>query len=577
MKKIFVFFIVLIYCGTLYAQSPQFAWAKSIGGDGNDNLFAVAIDNNNNFYLAGSFEGLIDFDPELGIYNKQANGNTDAFVAKYNSFGNIIWVQSFGGSQFDSADGIALDQAGNICVTGKFAQSVDFDPGTDEFNLTASGAENSSDVYLLKLDPSGNFIFAKKWGGEYPEFPNDLEVDNAGNIYTIGCFRITANFGQIDGIEQNVISNGNSDMFICKTNSDGNLLWVKSFGGPASDSEDNASIAIDSEGNVITTGYYSETVDFDPGGGTYTLTNTGNNVTAEIFIEKLDSEGNFVWARSIGSSGTDSGNSIEIDLNDNILIAGNFQFDVDFDPGPETFMLSSFPGYSPFVLKLDNSANFIWASAVTGGNSSGVALDITTDESGNVYSTGFFADTKDFDPGDEVYNLTVEGLMDIYISKLNEDGNFLWAKSLGGYSAEVGKRILTDTDQNIYTFGLFDAFGNYNSDDGPNVDLYDNGGSDIFIQKMGTNIVQINELLGEESVLMYPNPTKYTLHLITPTSEELMLLEILTPLGQVVYTRPLYTTNGIIEVDTSELQQGIYYAKTYAKSGLRTITKFMKE
>ncbi len=578
MKKTIFLPLVVLFCGTLCAQSPPFAWAKSIGGNGEDKVLGVTADVNGNFYMVGSFSQEVDFDPGPDSFSITSGGYDDAYVAKYNSSGYLLWVKSYGGDFYDTASGIGLDQAGNIYITGTFVNNVDFDPGAGEFYLSGYGDLGATDIYMLKLDPSGNFIFAKQFGGDYPDFPRDLEVDNEGNVYVIGSFWSTASFGTIDGVEQNVISNGNTDVFMCKMNSDGNLIWVRSFGGEGSDSDDMSSIAADSQGNVFGTGYYLYSVDFDPGIGTNIISNSGDNVNPEIFIEKLDSEGNFVWAISIGSNESDSGNSIEIDLNDNILITGNFQSSVDFDPGPGIFTLSSSPGYTPCTVKFDNDGTFLWAAGIIGGTWAGTALDVITDESGDVYTTGFFGGTKDFDPGEEVYNLTSQGIVDVYISKLTSDGNFVWAKAIGGYSVEGGSKILVDSYYNVFTFGVFDATGNYNSDEGPPFGLSNSGGSDIFIHKMGSNTIAINESSDNSKLsFIYPNPTSGILHLLMHSSEELIRIEILNTIGQVCYSKQLNHIRGNIDVDVSSLPQGIYYLKLYTKSNRQMVTDFVKE
>jgi hypothetical protein len=575
MKKHLLFLLIVLFCQSLVAQSPPFAWAKSIGGVGDDKIWDVYTDSDGNLYVTGSFNGAVDFDPGPAVVILYSTLYRDAYFAKYNSAGDLLWAKSLGGNFHDGGRSIVTDDDGNVYIGGGFVNTVDFDPGVGVFNLDSEGSINTADAFLLKLDSQGNFVFAQRMGGNETDAIIDLVIDSQNNILMLGSFDSNASFGPINGVEQYITTVGGSDAFMGKMDSDGHLIWVKSFGGLAFDSV--SGIAVDNNDNVFATGYYYLTVDFDPGAGVNNITETGNNLASEIFIEKLDTDGNFVWVRSIGAAGFDRGEAIEIDPFGNVLVTGTFESTVDFDASANNYNLTSPLTNQSFVLKLDNDGNFIWAGGFI-GTSNGFGYGIDTDAIGNIYSTGFFNGTKDFDPGTAVHNLTANTGADIYISKLSPLGNFIWVKALGGSGLEEGTAINVDNSNNIYTTGDFETTGNFNSDSLGVAELNSNGGTDIWIQKMGSSAVEINELIEEsEKNLVYPNPANSKLHLITPTSEELMLMEILNPLGQVCYTKRLHNASENIEVDTSELQQGIYYVKTYAKSGLQTITEFIKE
>lgn len=204
------------------------------------------------------------------------------------------------------------------------------------------------------------------------------------------------------------------------------LQWAKAMGGVNMDR--GYSIAIDGYGNVYTTGNLEGTVDFDPGPGKFNLTSAGNK---DIFISKLDPSGNFLWAISMGGLSWDEGLAIELDASGNVYTTGSFSGTVDFDPGIGIFNLTS---GGLFISKLDNLGNFIWAKGL---GPSIYGYSISLDDSGNVYTTGRFGWTADFDPGPGTFNLTSAGMGDIFISKLDSSGNFLWAKSMGGDTTGV--------------------------------------------------------------------------------------------------------------------------------------------
>src|SRR5678810_531363 len=216
-----------------------------------------------------------------------------------------------------------------------------------------------------------------------------------------------------------------------------NFKWAKQMGGRGADAA-GASIAVDADGNVYTTGGFSGTADFDPGPGTYNLTSAG---TYDMFIFKLDSSGNFIWAKQMGgNSSLDhvSVSSITLDAAGNIYSTGTFQGTVDFDPAPGVFTLSAIGNFrtsASFVLKLDADGNFIWAKQTGGETEGGGGRSIVTDAAGNVYTSGVFQWVQDFDPGPAIFNLDGGSDRDIYITKFDADGNFIWAKAPEPYHA----------------------------------------------------------------------------------------------------------------------------------------------
>ena len=148
-------FIFIFFSQSIIAQSPNWQWAKGIGGSGHEYCNSVAVDANGNVYSIGSFNGTVDFDPNLGISNLTSVGIDDIFISKIDGSGNYIWTKSIGSSQIDEGFSITLDNSGNVYSTGSFTGTVDFDPGVDTFNLVSSGSEN---IFISKLDNNGNFI-----------------------------------------------------------------------------------------------------------------------------------------------------------------------------------------------------------------------------------------------------------------------------------------------------------------------------------------------------------------------------------------------------------------------------------
>ena len=261
-----------------------------------------------------------------------------------------------------------------------------------------------------------------------------------------------------------------------------NFEWAKSMGGIGSDVGN--SIAVDNSGNVYTTGSFLRTVDFDPGPGTFNLTSAGG--TTDIFISKLDTIGNFVWAKKIGGMRFNMSHSIAVDATGNVYFTGQFMDTVDFNPGSGTFNLISAGYYNMFVCKLDASGNFVWAKNMGGGSDSEIGHSIAIDSLGNVYSTGHFSGTADFDPGSAMFNLNSSGYRDIFVSKLDASGNFLWAKGMGGTGYEEGLSIAVGKAGNVYTTGEFSGTVDFNPDIGI-FNLTSTGSKDIFLCKLDSS------------------------------------------------------------------------------------------
>lgn len=393
-------------------SSGNLVWVKSFGGLYNDNAFKIILDNSNNIYISGAFQDTVDFDPGPGISNYTAVTYTDSFILKLDNNGNLLWVNTFGGTGYDYAFSIRLDNIGNLYCVGQFQYTVDFDSSAAIYNLTANG---NTDIFILKLDYSGNFNWVKKIGNSSNwEQSYSLHIDENNNLFITGVFFGTVDFNPGTGVF-NLVSVGGRDVFVLKLDSSGNFLLAKSFGSISDDF--GYSIKVDSTGNIFTVGYFQNTVDFDPNSGVYNLSSNGSY---DIFIHKMDSNGNLVWVRTFGSNDYDSAANLFLDNSGNSFITGSFNGTVDFDPSIGTAVLTSFGNNDIYVLKLDSSGNFVWAKSYGNTDNDG-GTSVYVDNNENVYITGNFSNNVNFDPGltNEIKNSI--GNADIFILKLNQN------------------------------------------------------------------------------------------------------------------------------------------------------------
>jgi hypothetical protein len=549
------------------------------------------------------------------------------------TFPVLEWAGDFGGNtSITRGYSITVDSIGNTYTTGTFNDPTDFNPGISSYNLSPSGG--SLDIFISKLDPSGNFVWAKKIGNTSDEIAKSITLDVFGNIYITGNFMGTVDFNPGSGTFF-LTSGGpptSNEVFILKLTTSGNFVWAKSLGG--SYDEFGLSVTTDIAGSVYASGISFGTGDYNPGADTCTLPFTGTGVN-DSFICKLDSAGNFVWAKKIGGTSTTYANSIFTDENQNVYVAGYFDGVTDFDPSSSTYNLNA-SFNAMFILKLDQNGNYIWVKQM-GGSASVEGLAINVDVFGNIYGTGFFSSSPDFDPDSTVFNLNSTGSKDIFVAKLNNSGDFLWAKNFGGELYDAAHAITSDGLGNIYVTGTFSDTVNFNSMIASNY-LFSNGGDDIFVlkldpagnfiwaeniggissdggesivldqffnvyttgffrgtadfdsssaafnlsttsgfrdafvQKVNQTSVEIQEKLLLNKISTYPNPTTGLFNLAISKNS---IIEIYNSVGTLIKTQ--IATGGKNTVDISNVAKGLYYIKIMSDGNLLGTSKIINQ
>jgi hypothetical protein len=477
MKYIFTIsaFLLFIFSD---AQNVNYAWAKQIGGTAVDYGFSIAVDASGNVYTTGFFSGTVDFNPDPAVVNNLASaGGGDIFITKMDASGNFVWAKQMGGSFNDFSNSIALDASGNIYTTGTFYGTADFNPDPIASNNFTSAGD--ADIFISKLNASGNFVWAKQIGNSNFNYASNIAVNNNG-VYFTGELFGTVDFNPDPTIAFSLTSAGSDDIFISKLDLAGNFVWAKQMGGVL---EDNGiSLALDAAGNVFATGDFKGTVDFNPDPAvTNNLTSSGDY---DIYICKLDASGNFVWAKQIGGTQVDYGFDIAVDPAGNIYTGGEFNSSVDFNPDPAVInSLTSAGSNDIFILKLDASGNFVWAKRI-GASANDYINSIDVDPSG-VYMIIEAGGTLDLNPDPAVTNnFTSAGSDDIFISKLDAVGNFVWANQMGGTLEDNGIGIAVDMSGNVYATGDFQGIADFNPDPAVTNQLTSAGNYDIFIMKL---------------------------------------------------------------------------------------------
>jgi hypothetical protein len=373
---------------------------------------------------------------------------------------------------------IAADAAGNTYTTGTFSGTVDFDPGSGTANLTATG---QGSIFVLKLDISGHYVWAKKMGGSQFAYGYAIAVDTAGNVFTGGYFGGTVDFDP-STTTVNLTSNGGYDAFVVKLNASGNYVWAKRWGA-AGDEYVNG-IVLDEFDNVYTVGSFQGTVDFDPSGSTANI--SSNSSSNDAFVSKLDSSGVYKWAKASGSVNDDFGMAITLDHSGHVITTGLFTSTVDFDPTAVTLNITSKGGYDVFVSKFDGAGNFVTAVGF-GGSSDDYSTAVVTDHADNIYTSGYFSGTVDFDPSIFIVSQASAGNKDIFISKLDPFGNYIWAKTMGGSGGDFPNGLAIDRADNLISTGYFSSIADFDPGSGTATLTSTGGTNDVFISEIDTS------------------------------------------------------------------------------------------
>jgi hypothetical protein len=327
-------------------SSGNHLWSHRIGGSSVDEANDLVLDDNSNVNITGRFVSTVDFNPGNGTHNLSAGSTPDIFILQLDKNGEFNWAHDIGAGDSDAGQTIAVDNDNNLVISGTFSGNVDFDPGSAEFNIYGAGW---ADVFISKYNSSGSFIWANSISGPGFITCQEIAIDSDGAVYSTGWFTESADFNPT-GTAVNYNSVGAEDKFVTKHNPNGQLAWAKHIGGI--NLEWSYGIAVDKLGDVYTTGFFYDDVDFDPGAGTAVLSSAS---LEDAFILKLNTNGEFTWAKRIGGSWSETGYGIAIGLNDEVLIAGSMWETTDLDPGPDVFNVTSHGGSDIFVVKLSQT------------------------------------------------------------------------------------------------------------------------------------------------------------------------------------------------------------------------------
>lgn len=365
-----------------------------------------------------------------------------------------IWSEHFGGTGSAFSVGVAVDLFGNTTLIGALAGSADLGGGL----LTTAGGD---DVVVAKYDPTGGYLWSKRFGGMMDQTPNAVAIDALGNAVVAGALAGATDFG--GGL---LTSAGNSDVFVAKLSLAGNPVWSQRFG----DGQDQVAtgVAVDGPGNAFVTGRFYGKVDF--GGGT--LTSTGGS---NVFLAKMSTNGNPLWSQRFGGAKGAGARGVATDTSGNVVVTGQFEGTIDFGGGPLTSHGSAFGAGDVFVAKFNSSGQPAWSTSF-GDTFADFGTSVATDVTGNVFVAGTFQGTADLGG----VMITSTGAMpDVFIVKLDAAGKYVWSRKIGGATQVSFPSIAVDQAGAVMLTANF--VGAINVEGGPL--LTSAGDSDVLIAK----------------------------------------------------------------------------------------------
>ena len=395
-----------------YNTAGDLLWAKLIFSQNNDNKVTdLKIDSSENVYFIGTFKGTIDFDPGPGTFfltNTNLNGTVQLFIEKLDSNGNFVWAKQIGDSvAYTLNSSCYVTQSGDLLVISGFNGSMDFDPNAGVYSMSSD--INVANTFILKLNTNGQFMWAKSFNGS-DNIGTRIITDHMNEIYLTGEFTSALDADPNAGV-QYLFGNSSNNVYIIKLDSNANYIWSRKLSSFAYFGDILVNdIYFDRYNNLYYAGEFSDSTDFDPSPASDVHVSNGAN---DAFVSKLNSNGDYQWTKSYGGSTNDNIKQMTTDSNGYSYLMGRYSSTVDFNPGLGVYNLSTLNALGfTYISKFDSLGNFINVKSfgTPNGNGNIIGQSLCKDLNENIFMTGNFDGTQDFDPGAGVYNLSIATL-----------------------------------------------------------------------------------------------------------------------------------------------------------------------
>ena len=542
--------IIVLFClvgNFCQAQDAKLDWVKTLWGYSTGYGHTIKLDKSGNIYTMGNFAFDTDFDPGPKQKVLKARGDyQDIFISKLDANGNFLWAKRIGGWYEENGLSMDLDPQGNILICGFFQDSVDFDPDSSVHNLYSWGGH---DAFILKLDNEGKFLWVGAITGPNWDLAYCIKTDYLGNIFVSGEYKVNG-YIEIGSYSYKLSNEGQKKGYLLKLAPDGKIDWViESVGNK---DQTGNTLGVDKTGNVWWAGRFDGNVDMDPGLAQFKLYSQG---FSDVFIGKYSPSGKFIWAGTIGGLGEDFVSSIEIDSKNDVLLAGSFKQNIDLNPGISIKEFNSKGDFDFYMIKTDSAGNFLWGKTV-GSDSTDILNSITLDKDDNIYATGSYFGKVDFNPGQTAQNAVSKGESDIFICKLNSNGQTNWVKSMGSEYKDFGYSIIVDMEKQIFTTGGFEYLCDFDPDSGQ-TNKMSFGAYDVFIHKLHPFTSQIATIYRGNSNSIYIDNSQNALIVnIENAKKSQAVVKVFNTQGAIIFEQKISERNE--QITLPEISAGVY-------------------
>ncbi|MEX2483930.1 MAG: T9SS type A sorting domain-containing protein, partial [Brumimicrobium sp.] len=383
----------------------NFLWGRHFSSTGRNRAESITIDDNDNVYVTGYFEGTVDFDSGSGTSELTSVSDRDVFILKLDTNGDFLWVKHFGGSSVSQGLDINFSKLDNVLVSGIFAGNFTFDPGGDDIAINAA---NGLDGFAFRMDQSGNLLDYIQTESTGNAFNYAIDEDIDGNIYIGGFYTGDLDLG---GSFQYTATDADSDPYVIKYDNTLSPEWVTIGAGVGEGRIRGLRVGTDNK--VYFAGHYDDDLDFTANNGVFGVSNID---VEDLFVGSLNKLGDMSWLHGIGGTESDYLFGLELDNVNNVYTTGYIRQTVDFDPGSGNSSLSSNGGNNSYIWKLNNAGGFEDAMLYEAQ----FGYDMYVASNWDVFISGYYNGTKDFDPSGSVSSMTSTGTGNAaYISKFS--------------------------------------------------------------------------------------------------------------------------------------------------------------
>jgi hypothetical protein len=493
MRLLYLVFALFYSFTNLHAQALQTEWISTIGGNQFEENNSLAQAPCGDIYTVGYFQD------RFGALSSFGTNKEDGFITKYNDLGQLQWVRQLRGSNTDRINGIVITDDESIYISGEFRGTLYY--GTD--SLTSAG---NLDIFVAKLDSSGQFQWAYSTGDRGDDSAYDMDVLQDGTLVLTGYYELEVPWGTADTLVSGSLTS--RDVFVAGISSAGTPLWATELRGAGVD-ECNA-IATDTNNCFYIIGSFRDVLYVDNNPSNNLLAETGRGV--DVFLVKYDRVGQLEWARSMGGPAGDQGRYVTVDAAQNVL-AGGWVSNYFTIRGTSTFLTVE-EEEDAFLVKYSPDGTLIWPKIVgrdanaapgDGGFFDERLQGIATDEHNNIYIVGT-VDSLLVVNGDSLRNRHLNRPTDIFVLKYDASGGYKWGQTLGHYYNDFCYDLLVPNSRTLYLVGSYQDTSIFINDT-----LISQADFDIFLAKFNMDTsLSVRALPANApalNALLFPNPS----------------------------------------------------------------------